>query len=292
MIDKEKYLKNYPKQISLNATEKIIRQMKNSVCKLYLNDKSEATGFFCKIRYNNKFLYTLMTNYHEKETLEKEKILLILINNEKKKIELEKREIYINKDCDITIIEVKNEDGINNYLEIDNDIINNISNVDYKKESIYTIQYKRQKEEPSVSYGIIYEINNNIFDLLCSTEEGSSGSPILNINNNKLIGIHKNYIKNKKSGAFLNYPIQEYIKSYNNHIEESNKKANIIINSQKDNSIINKISSSSLYEIFSFLNGKQKLNMIIYTKKLQNMLWLKIEHYKLVSGKLKKMEKN
>ena len=167
MIDIEKYL-NYLKPISLNATEKIIRQMKNSVCKLYLNDQSEATGFFCKIPYGNKFLYALMTNYHEKETLE------ILINNGKKRLNQGKERIYqIRKDCDITIIEVKNEDGIYNYLEIDNDIINNISNVDYKKESIYTIQYKRQKEEPSVSYGIIDEINQDTFELLCNTEEGS-----------------------------------------------------------------------------------------------------------------------
>ena len=36
-----------------------------------------------------------------------------------------------------------------------------MSNIDYKKkESIYTFQYKRQKEEPSVSYGIIDEINH------------------------------------------------------------------------------------------------------------------------------------
>ena len=99
--------------------------------------------------------------------------------------------------CDITIIEVKNEDGINNYLEIDNDIINNISNVNFKKESIYTIQYERQKEEPSVSFGIIDEINNYTFELLCNTEEGSSSSPILNINNNKLIGIHNIILKIK-----------------------------------------------------------------------------------------------
>ena len=82
--------------------------MKNSVCKLYLNDQSEATGFFCKIPNNNKFLYALMTNYHEEETLE------ILINNEKKKIELKERNKIRNMDCDITIIEVKNEDGIYN----------------------------------------------------------------------------------------------------------------------------------------------------------------------------------
>ena len=88
MVDKEKYMENYPKQISLNATEKIISQMKNSVCKLYLNDQRKATGFFCKIPYGNKFLYALMTNYHEKETLKKEKILSALINNEKKKVEL------------------------------------------------------------------------------------------------------------------------------------------------------------------------------------------------------------
>ena len=51
------------------------------------------------------------------------------------------------------------------------------------------------------------------FNHKCSTKGGSSGSPILNINN-KLIGIHKegNY-NNKNKGLFLNYPIKEFIQN-------------------------------------------------------------------------------
>ena len=65
-------------------------------------------------------------------------------------------------------------------------------------------------------------IKKNNFNHKCSTEGGSSGSPILNINN-KLIGIHKEgdgYRYNL--GTFLNYPIKEYIQLYtkNNLLQE------------------------------------------------------------------------
>ena len=48
----------------------------------------------------------------------------------------------------------------------------------------------------------------------CSTEDGSSGSPILNINN-KLICLHKEGYHNKfNKGTFLNFPIKKYIQLY------------------------------------------------------------------------------
>ena len=46
--------------------------------------------------------------------------------------------------------------------------------------------------------------------------------------------------------------------------------------------------------VFSFLNEKRKLNMIIYNKELQKKLDVNIEEYKKISGKYKigeKMEK-
>ena len=67
------------------------------------------------------------------------------------------------------------------------------------------------------------------------TKGRSSGSPILNIKNNKLIGIHKeSKNKNYNKGLFLNYPIKEYIQLYNNKggnnkLEEFNKKYNLNI---------------------------------------------------------------
>ena len=61
------------------------------------------------------------------------------------------------------------------------------------------------------------KIKNIILNHKCSTEGGSSGSPILNINN-KLIGIHKERYNNKNNkGTFLNYPIKEFIKIFNNN---------------------------------------------------------------------------
>ena len=93
-------------------------------------------------------------------------------------------------------MEIKEEDNIKNYLELDdiiiNDIINNKNkNKEYINETIYIIQYPENKL--SVSYGIldkIYEDKIYNFNHKCSSRGGSSGSPILNINN-KIIGIHK-----------------------------------------------------------------------------------------------------
>ena len=44
-------------------------------------------------------------------------------------------------------------------------------------------------------------------------------------------------------------------------------------------------SSYIIKEVFSFLYEKQKLNMIIYNKRLQNILGVDIEDYKKISGK-------
>ena len=56
----------------------------------------------------------------------------------------------------------------------------------------------------------IYEDKKYNFNHKCSTKGGSSGSPILNINN-KVIGIHKEGYNNKyNKGLFLNYPIKKF----------------------------------------------------------------------------------
>ena len=58
-------------------------------------------------------------------------------------------------------------------------------------------------------------------------------------------------------------------------------------------SLIENIKSSFiLKDIFLFLNEKQKLNLIIYNKQLQNIFGIDIKAYKKVSGKYKIGEKN
>ena len=63
----------------------------------------------------------------------------------------------------------------------------------------------------------------------------------------------------------------------------------------RDYKPVNLRSVKSLYiidNIFSFLNEKQKLNMIIYNKKYQKLFGINIEYYKKLSGKYKVGERN
>ena len=124
-----------------------------------------------------------------------------------KEIELENRIKFTNKEYDITIIELKEEnDGMNRYLELDKNIQTNV--IKYVGESIYILHYPASKNV-AVSYGTLKNINNDKnydFNHLWSTDNGSSGGPILNLSNCKIIGIHKE-ASNKyyyNIGLFLN----------------------------------------------------------------------------------------
>ena len=58
-------------------------------------------------------------------------------------------------------------------------------------------------------------MDNYNFKHYCCTEDGSSGSPILNIKN-KVIGIHKESLPKKYNiGSFLYYSIKKYVDKYN-----------------------------------------------------------------------------
>ena len=63
----------------------------------------------------------------------------------------------------------------------------------------------------------------------CSTDKGSSGSPILNLQNNKVIGIHNKNLISYNIGTLLKLPIKDFINKY--FMEE--EKDSIIINNKK-----------------------------------------------------------
>ena len=82
-----------------------------------------------------------------------------------------------------------------NYFKLNEKInINNLSNI-YSKESIYILNYP-EDNNVEVSYGKLSYLNNTEIFYQCNIKEGSSGSPILLINNQKLIGVH-NYNSKK-----------------------------------------------------------------------------------------------
>ena len=119
-IEKETAVENSPLPVTIECTNVILKQLMNCTFKIE-NSKGNGTGFFCSI---NEKIKVLITNNHV-INLEMDKIIISINNdNEMKEIELDNRIKYTNKEYDITIIEIKNEDEINNYLELDDNIFN------------------------------------------------------------------------------------------------------------------------------------------------------------------------
>ena len=228
-----------------------------------------------------------MTNYHviNDDFFEKRNYLKVYINNEFKIIHLNiNRKIYSSTkdEYDIMIIRVKeNEDEINNFLEIDQNIFKYNSENLYKEDSIYILHYPNG-DKASVSCGTGLEKIND-FDIkhLCHTESGSSGGPILSRLTNKVIGIHKGFIKNQKSGnnfnigTFLKFPLNglnnnqltyenflnyKYIYNQNNEIKNNNKNDN---KKPINNNIIKAKKSLSNFDGEYFKDTKFELNILI-----------------------------
>ena len=159
--NKESILTGYPNIISYECCKNIIKQMERNIGKIKIG-KEQGTGFFCKIPFPNLYnmLSVFITNNHliNKELLYKDNAIIeinIEEENNIRKLNLNNRMKYTNEEYDITIIEIKKKDGIKNYLELDNNIINEIinninKNKNYIDETIYIIQYPKGKL--SVSY--------------------------------------------------------------------------------------------------------------------------------------------
>ncbi len=216
----EGFIKGSIDIITIDKTEKILKQMKESICKI--NGKKIGTGFFCKINYNNELISVLMTNYHiiDDDYIKNNNKIIIYINEIPKIININKDSKIYSSDknkYDIMIIKI-NEDIINNYLEIDNDIYEDNSELFYKEKSIY-ILHNPLNGKVSISYGYgIEKIDEYDIKHKCNTDFCSSGGPIFNLLTNKIIGIHKGcIIKDGESkynrGTYLKYPLNEINKN-------------------------------------------------------------------------------
>ena len=263
-MKKEIKIKGSADPVNIKGTKTILNQMMNCICKIKTKNKNQkeiiakdayGTGFFCKIPLTeNKIINCLMTNYHilDENYFEENKEIKILLNdgNDARIIDLKiKRLICHNEEYDTTLVELKEEDNIKEYLELDDNIFKDNEKIFYEEKSIYIIQYPNWKEA-CVSYGILNRINKYNIIHICSTDNGSSGSPILNLKNNKVIGIHKgapNDSKNFNYGTLLKYPLNDFI--------NKNKTKNAIIGEIyiNKNNINNKIQI-----INSFENWKNK----------------------------------
>ena len=269
-IKKEKYLNESPIPISIEQTEKILIQMRKSICKIFKGHN--GTGFFCKFPLLNskEYLYVLITNNHilGKDDIKNNSTVTFTIGDETniRNIKINtKRKKYTNVELDITIIEINPEkDNIskNNFLELDDNINQDEESLKnfYGKKSIYLLGYPEAKEV-KVSYGIINSLNldEKKINHLCNTKEGSSGSPILLLENSKIIGVHFGCPGKKfevNYGTFIKYP---YLNFLNNNEFEENEEKETEISSHNDN--LDKNNKNNDEEIkYEFFNDEKYLS--------------------------------
>ena len=206
--------------LTLEKIEKISEQMKTCICKIY--GESIGTGFFCKLFNNDEYIHVLMTNYHiiSDEFLKNNKYFKISFNNGQIKDEIDINKIMkiyssSNEKYDIMILKLK-ENNKYNYLELDPDLLTKNSEELYEDKSIYILHYPNE-DNVSVSFGYgLKTLDEKYCKHLCDIKQSSSGSPILNLSTNKVIGIHKESIYNNKrnktrnnKGILLKYPLIE-----------------------------------------------------------------------------------
>ena len=188
------------------------------------NDKGVASGFFLKLERNNKEFYCLMTNAHviTKEMITNQEKIKIKYDNETKEINLELNEkeriifCFMGFGIDITIIEIIPKDGIKDKTYFLNPKTDN-NYEEFIGKNIQIIQFpdgkKLSKSEQKITERftkIDYMFYHN-----ASTIEGSSGSPIILKDDDKVLGIHKGGIRGKKKnvGIFIGI-ILDVIKEY------------------------------------------------------------------------------
>ena len=253
---------------------KVLEQLKkNVICKIIKEDqKNIGTGFFCNIPYSEQSCKkpVLITNNHiiNEKDLEINKELRITLDDDKieKILKINKqRKTFTNKDIDVTIIEIIpsiDEIYTNNFIEIDQNAFNdNYKEIyeDEKNNTIYILQYPKG-EALSYSLGIVKSIFDKNIVHTCSTEFGSSGSPILLLSNYRVIGVHKRKTPfNFNEGNFIKYPIEEFKKKYPVIKDSINSYINKIEMTIENNE--NKKEIPIIYNCYSILDGKIKYKL-------------------------------
>ena len=247
--------------------------MKKSICKIIKKNsegsKIEGSGFFCKFDKNNGFekgMNMLITNNHivGNDDLKKKQSISIFLNNNSYSAQIyldnSSRIILTDKKLDYAIIEIIDSDLIEiksssneegkiitekkkikeecNFLEIDSNIAIEKESLKslYEKEPIYIIHYSNSRELRS-SFGVlnIIDRSNEKIYYYCTTEEGSSGSPIFSLESKNVIGLHRESPDkfNFNIGILLKDIIYEFSKYTNNLLKidcENKKVENLNIN--------------------------------------------------------------
>ena len=309
----EKDLENLPDIVETDILEIISEQSKNCICKIKCNDGGKATGFFCIIPFPDKLnqIPALITNNHviSKKDILKDNKIKFTLNNDTLSFEIKIdnfRKVYTNERYDITIIEIKKSDNldINSFLDLDYHIFKNNANEIYKRKSVYLLGYPHGGNS-SFSLGIIRNINEKddyTIEHLCKTNPGSSGCPIINLKNCKVIGIHMGASKiinqDCNIGSLLKKPLEEFIKIFKK-IEDINNKNNEILLKSKiseiekmKNNILLNLKNKEINLQNEYIKKTQEINQekMLLINQLNNNDKIYKENENIYNRKIKELE--
>ena len=211
MVKKENVILSiHSDSIPKSISEKIY----NTIVKIKLNNGTNATGFFMKMKVNNKIMKCLFTCKHVISDNDiKNKLIMKIFygkigKEEERNIILDENIRFIRtfKNEDIILLEIIENDNIleDKYLEPDLNYENGFKT--YENKNVYLAWYPRNSnfKERLISSGRITKIIDNKFEHILDSKFGSSGGPICNCNDD-VIGIHtsENKMENINYGTFI-----------------------------------------------------------------------------------------
>ena len=219
-----------------------------SVCKIEIENQNEegdnlmGTGFFCKIPSKDKIFF--ITCYHNLEKIfEKLKKLTLKFDylteeNWEKTLEfdLEKERIKIlNKDSDFVAIEILEDDNIHDYITADESSSNKI---DFENKKMFICHFPKDKDKIirlKFSLGLINGISkkNSMMKYSGWTSYGTAGAPIISVENQELIAIHKgSKIRDNFTKLGVGLPMYSIISIINEELGKKDKQNPLKVNNE------------------------------------------------------------
>ena len=283
---------NKNEEIKCPFSEKVIQVLNKRIkkCIFKLDDENEnIVGFFCSIPYNKERLTVLITNDEkiDKNYIINNPIIRIIIEGKKTNLMInDGRRYLVNEKYKTTIIEIiPQKDNIYQMLEFDQNMFNEQPNLSYINSYIIVFDYL-SKSKISMSCGLINRIDNYIIHHNCNYF--NSGSPILNILSNRVIGLNINNSHNLEeiNSIHLKEPINEYMKMYYNVNKlnldlEKNENNN---NNKERNEIrmILKINKEDLYKDIFFLDNSKGHKNLEELNDSNTTVYISDEKYKFI----------
>ena len=168
----------------------------------------------------------------------------------------------INKDIDITIIEIKEKDKINHYLKLDENFFQNKAqdfNSFREYRTVYNLFYSNQISY--ISYGIIKNINEKQIYHSCSTEKGASGSPVCLLGSKKVIGIHVGGLNWESNiSVSLKYGINEFLDYLNKNKNEQESIYYVPLQTDKNKNNLNNKNKNNACDSSFVSDNAEKTN--------------------------------